>query len=320
MNAVPAADHENKVVERRGLLRPAPSTEAPIESHRTRSLYRLTQAADGRIYATSGGAFPLAGYSLFKHGDERWARRFGHEIAGFLMDTETALFDLIRSNELLIASVPYKYVPTAAALMVNHTVARLNHALSGENKPAVGYLNAFKYPWQASGEHYFAHMGEEARRRILDNVELSVDENRLRGAQLIVVGDIRVTGQPRTSSCSCYTGSRGSPTVVYLCDVDPAVARTDPAIERRLNQHEVKNLDDVAAIAVSGEFRWNIRVAKFVLEQRNIEDFGAFLRGLEDGLLRALYHSVSSNDYHFEQKYRRRIRIIRSAVEARRLV
>ena len=81
----------------------------------------------------------------------------------------------------------------------------------------------------------------------------------------------------------------------------------------------MKNLDDVAAIAASGEFRWNIRVAKFVLEQRNIEDFGAFVRGLEDGLLLALYHSVSS-DYHFEQKYRRRIRIIRPAVEARRLV
>ena len=82
----------------------------------------------------------------------------------------------------------------------------------------------------------------------------------------------------------------------------------------------MKNLDDVAAIAASGEFRWNIRVAKFVLEQRNIEDFGAFVRGLEDGLLLALYHSVNSNDYHFEQKYRRRIRIIRPAVEARRLV
>jgi len=109
------------------------------------------------------------------------------------MDTESDLFDRIRSDEVLIASVPHKYVPTAAALMVNHTVARLNHDLSGENKPAVGYLNACKYPWQASGEHYFAHMGEEARRRILDNVELSVDENRLRGAQLIVVDDIRVT-------------------------------------------------------------------------------------------------------------------------------
>ena len=77
------------------------------------------------------------------------------------MDTETDLFDRIRSNRVLIASVPYKYVPTAAALMVNHTVARPNHVLSGENKPAVGYLHAFKYPWKASGEHYFAHMGRK---------------------------------------------------------------------------------------------------------------------------------------------------------------
>jgi hypothetical protein len=86
---------------------------------------------------------------------------------------ETDLFDRIHPNEVLIASFPYKCVPTVAALMVNHTFTRLNHVLSAEDKPTVGYLNVFKYPWQASGEHYFAHMGEQARRRILDNVELS---------------------------------------------------------------------------------------------------------------------------------------------------
>lgn len=61
-------------------------------------------------------------------------------------------------------------------------------------------------------------------------------------------------------------------------------------------------------------------MAKFVLEQRNIKDFGAFVRGLEDDPLLALYESVVSNDYHFERKYRRRIQILRSAVEARGLV
>lgn len=61
-------------------------------------------------------------------------------------------------------------------------------------------------------------------------------------------------------------------------------------------------------------------MAKFVLEQRNITDFGAFVRGLEDHPLLALYESVVSNDYHFERKYRRRIQTLRSVVEARGLV
>jgi len=110
------------------------------------------------------------------------------------MDAEADLFARVRSDEVLVASFPYKYVPTAAALMVDHAVTRPNHILSGEGKPTVGYLHVFKYPWWPSGEHYFAHMGEEARRRILDNVELSVDKDRLRGAHLIIVDDIRVTG------------------------------------------------------------------------------------------------------------------------------
>ena len=139
---------------------------------------------------------------------------------------ETDLFDRIHPNEVLIASFPYKCVPTVAALMVNHTFTRLNHVLSAEDKPTVGYLNVFKYPWQASGEHYFAHMGEQARRRILDNVELSVDENRLRGAQLIVVDDIRLTGATEDKFLQLLYRVEGlaSLTVVYLCDVEPAVA------------------------------------------------------------------------------------------------
>ncbi len=311
----------DKTGARRTRPRPTPRTDATIESHRTRSVYRLTQE-DDRVYATSGGDFSLEGYSLFKHGDERWARRFGHEIADFLMDAESDLFARVRSDEVLVASFPYKYVPTAAALMVDHTVTRLNHILSGENKPAVGYLHAFKYPWWPSGEHYVAHMEEEARRRILDNVELSVDKDRLRGAHLIIVDDIRVTGATQDKFLQLLYRVEGlrSLTVVFLCNVDPAVAKADPAVEGRLNQHTVKTLDDVAAIVATGEFRWNIRVVKFVLEQRDVKDFSAFIRGLNNGLLLTLYKSVVFNDYHFERKYKRRIQIIRSAIDSRGII
>ena len=42
--------------------------------------------------------------------------------------------------------------------------------------------------------------------------------------------------------------------------------------------------------------------------------------GLNNGLLLALYKYVVFNDYHFERKYKRRIQIIRSAVESRRII
>ena len=82
----------------------------------------------------------------------------------------------------------------------------------------------------------------------------------------------------------------------------------------------MKTLDDVAAIVATGEFQWNIRVVKFVLEQRAVKDFGVFICGLNNGLLLALYKYVVFNDYHFERKYKRRIQIIRSAVESRRII
>ena len=162
----------------------------------------------------------------------------------------------------------------------------------------------------------------EARRRILDNVELSVDKDRLRGTHLIIVNDIRVTGATEDKFLQLLLRVEGLRSLagVFLCNVDPAVAKADPALEGRLNQHTVKTLDDVATIAATGEFRWNIRVVKFVLEQGGIEDFGAFIRGLDNGLLLALYKYVVFNDYHFERKYKRRIQITRSAVESRGII
>ena len=174
-----------------------------------------------------------------------------------MMAAESDLFARVRSEKVLVASFPYKYVPTAAALMVDHTVTRLNHILSSENKPSVGYLHAFKYPWWPIGEHYFAHMEEKARRRILDNVELSIDKDRLRGAHLIIVDDIRVTGATQDKFLQLLYPVKGlrSLTVVFLCDVDLGVAKADPAIEGRLNQHKVRTLDVVAAIVATGEFQ-----------------------------------------------------------------
>lgn len=307
---------------RRGRVQTRPDGASGISSHRTRCVYRLGRGGDGRIRATNGHDFCPEGYSLFKHGDERWARRFGHGVADLLLEAEARLFEDIASDGVLIAPFPYKYVPTAAALMTSHAVARLNHALVTRDKPTVGYLHAFKYPWRASVEHHFPTMNEEDRRRILNNVELSVDEHRLRGTHLIVADDIRVTGASQDRFLQLLYGVKGlrSLTVVFLGDVDPGLARTNPAVESELNHARVQTIDDVVEIVATGEFRWNIRVAKFVLEQGNLGNFEAFVRRLGDGLLLELYGLITMNEYHLEPKYAPRVRVVGSAVQVRGLV
>ena len=65
----------NQADIRRGRPRSVPRTDAPIASHRTHSVYQLTQGEDGQVYDTNGKTFSLEGYSLFEHGYERWACR-----------------------------------------------------------------------------------------------------------------------------------------------------------------------------------------------------------------------------------------------------
>ncbi|CAN5681537.1 hypothetical protein BH24ACT22_BH24ACT22_01850 [soil metagenome] len=261
-----------------------------ISEHRTHHVHRVARLGDGRLHAAYTDTFSPQSYSRFKHGDEAQARRYGHEVADLLMTEEAELFKDIRSDGVLVAAFPYKYVPTAAALMTNHTVTRLNHELVARDKPTVGHLHAFKYPWRASVEHHFPTMCEEERRNILYNVELSVDERRLRGVDLIVIDDVRVTGASQDRFLQLLYQLRGlrSLTVVFLCDVDPALTRTDPAVESELNHASVRTLHDVAGIVADGEFRWNIRVAKFVMEGEDLEAFEAFLGCLENQLLLTL--------------------------------
>lgn len=305
------------VTGREALAAPGP---LPCE---TIAVHRLVRGEDGRIRGRESEV-SLDGYSRFKHGDERWARRFGHEVADMLLSRKSALFcsGTMRSERVLLASFPYKYVPTAAANMVDHTLARINHVLTGSGRPAAGLLHVFKYPWQASIEHYFPTMSEKERRLMLGNVRLSVDRSRLEGAHLVVIDDVRVTGATQDMLLTFLSEVPGlaSLTVAFLCDVAPEVARENPAVEFEINHHEVTTLEHVEAIAKSGEFRWNVRVAKFVLEERDEAAFDAFVLTLGDRHLEELYRSATLNEYHFEEKYRRKMGVLAAEMARRELV
>lgn len=294
-----------------------------LSSYETHAVHGLLRGEDGLIRGRETDFSP-DGYSRFKHGDERWARKFGHEVAEMLLTEKPHLFceGAMRSDEVLLASFPYKYVPTAAANMVDHTLTRLNHVLTNSGRPAAGLLHIFKYPWQASIEHYFPTMNEEERRIMLGNVRLSVDEKRLRGAHLIVVDDVRVTGATQDMLLEFLAGIPGlaSLTVAFLCDVAPEVARENPAVEFEINHHEITTVDDVKTIAKTGDFRWNVRVAKFVLEEKDEAAFDAFISGLAGGHLEDLYRAAMLNEYHLEEKYTRKMGVLAAEMERRGLV
>ncbi len=292
-------------------------------SRKTHAVHRLVRGGDGVIRGWDT-SFSADGYSLFKHGDERWTRKFGREVAEMLLNERSELFrpEAMRSDRVLLASFPYKYVPTAAANMVDHTLTRLNHVLTASGRPAAGLLHIFKYPWQASIEHYFPTMSEKERRLMLGNVRLSVDARRLKGAHLVVIDDVRVTGATQDMLLDFLGGIPGlaSLTVAFLCDVAPEVARENPAAEFEINHHKVTTLDDIGAITGTGDFRWNVRVAKFVLEQEDEVAFDGFISGLETRYLEDLYRISMLNEYHREEKYLAHMRTLAREMEQRSLV
>src|SRR5258708_14137183 len=121
----------------------------------THVLYHLAKKSDGRIVATNTDHFSQEEYSKFKHGDERVARKYGNAVAKLLLEKEHGLFTTM-PDQVVLASFPYKELPTAAAHMAGYAVNTLNHYLSMQNLRSVGLLHAYKYICNASIDHKFA--------------------------------------------------------------------------------------------------------------------------------------------------------------------
>jgi len=272
----------------------APSLAFPIPT-REFALYSLsgpTPVADGICSLP----FSSARYSRYKYGSVAAAEAFARALGTVLGERHP---ELARAPKLLMTSSPYTYVPTAATTLARRLRTVLNMTRARCGLPPAPLVQVDRIS-PVSGD--YGTLSAQERDRLMAANTLSFRRFRpeqVRDAHLLVIDDVRVTGAHQR----CLTRVTdalplAARTFLYIASFpSQAGACFDPTQEDALNHAAIKTLDDLAAIVESGDFAWNVRICKFVLNPANHGDLPRFLGRMPGWFVRGLYRNSSRDGY-----------------------
>lgn len=278
--------------------------------------YGLTQRPDGSIIDVQGKPFSPSDYSRFKHGDARVMRMYGRLMADEFKD-------VFIDRSAIVAPFAFMYVPTAAGNMMPFLHDRIGWHRMSSGIPCIERFHVHKEvsPDGHRTDHGYALVSVDERRRILQRSPLCADFSRLAGKTVVLIDDIRITGssEARLLELLQHSGAK-SIVFLYIASMDAEVADLNPGIESTLNQWHVKSLREMAEILSSGEYRFNLRNCKFILEQHGSGELPEFLRSLDDSVLEGLWSAILANSYYFDPGYIEPVGCIERELSERGLV
>ena len=264
----------------------------------------------------SRSPFSSARYSRYKYGSVAAAEAFARALAVALEERHP---ELVQAPRLLMTSSPYAYVPTAATTLARRLQPLLNAARATRGLSAVPLLKVDRVRTSAGD---YGTLSAEARDVHMAANALSFrrfEPAQVRGTHLLVVDDVRVTGAHQRC---LMRASEGLPlagrTFLYIASFPgSAGAGFDPTQEDALNHAAVRTLSDLAGIVEAGDFAWNVRACKFLLDPANHGELPRFLRRMSGAFIGDLHRNSRRDGYWRMTRYAPSHAIVRAELSER---
>ncbi len=112
----------------------APHEDASYEGNVRLSFYRV-KPLDARLVTDTGADFDELSYSRFKHGDGALAERYGRELTARLWGAAPEFAE--DGEPIVIASAPYRWLPTALHELAFEVRRALSSMLAGSGRRPV---------------------------------------------------------------------------------------------------------------------------------------------------------------------------------------
>jgi len=265
------------------------------------------------LRSLAGGA---ARYSRYKYGSVTAADAFAAALGTAFAEHCP---DLLAAPRLLMTSSPYTYVPTAATTLARRLRPALNALRAGRGLPPVPLVQVDRVG-AAAGD--YGTLSARARDQRMADTVLSLRRFRpdqVRGAHLLVVDDVRVTGAHQRCLARASDGlPLSARAFLYIAaSGGPAAPSFDPTVEDALNHAAIRTLDDLATLVADNDFTWNVRVCKFVLNPANHGGLPRFLRQMPGWFVRGLYRNSRRDGYAWMSPYAPSHAAVRAELEAR---
>ncbi len=283
----------------------------------TESLHHLWVDGEGTI-KSGGELFSPQEYSRFKYGSKKQARVYGHQLATHMAGS--ALCGEFNHGNTVVVSSAHRHVPTASANLMGYFVDGLNILFANQNMPSVATTKITREQ-QVAGDYGKLSLAE--RRKRMDRGAIHIDQQFIRGKNIIVVDDVRITGAHEERIQRLFSEFHFLSTLfLYIATFEEGQETIDPIVEDRLNHTAIHDLADFAELLENEECLINARICKFVLSTNPVEldSFLSRLSGEQDEFLYTLYSSIIGDEYHAMPVYQRQFAMVENEVRRRGLL
>jgi citrate lyase beta subunit len=272
------------------------------------SLFELGFDSDNMIIELNGDpAFNLYLYGRMKYGDGQAATYFGQLLARRLIRDYGD-----RLSTSYIAASGFKFVPTAAAHVMNEVVAALTlmgHPPLGVFRIDRGIVSAVDY----STLGYEARMTSNQDRRVtLPDVSLeTVADN-----SVIVIDDVSVSGGTEAQTRLVLQAAGINQVLYAYLAMLPMRNNNEDSSSREhdLTHSAVKRLADLVPIICAGHWKLNARTCKFIL-RADPSEVAAFVEAVPVGALRRILTGIVMDAYHLMPEHMETYHVLMEAVQ-----
>ncbi len=246
-------------------------------------------------------------YSKFKHGSATIARKFGYDLADkFILKYSR---DLI-SKPLVVVPSAFSHIHTASGAMARFFVDRLNQFLYKTNNTSVEQT---KISRTVTYREDYGEMSAEERFNMIKGDKFHIDKVFLENKTLIFIDDIKITGTHERIIVKMLDDFKIENDCYMLYYGDLQNPSINPRIENVLNQHFVKNLNQIDEIIKTDTFIFNTRVVKYILNSSTAACL-SFLQKQSDEFIRELYYLALGNCYGQFKDYEINLQLIEDMI------
>ncbi len=256
--------------------------------------------------------FDATAYSRFKFGDDQTAEVFGIALAkGFIKDQLRIKSD---TEQIVVISSPYSFIPTATFALKDHFVSELNKWLVGQGKPVVQETKIHR---SITYKDDYGELDAEQRMNLIGNDTFHIDRSFLTNKTLVFLDDIKITGSHERMIQKMLQEFKLTNKVYLLYYAELVNKQIHPNIENTLNYYSVKSIFDLNKIVQQDRFRINTRLVKYVLNCGE-DQFLVFMQNQSNYFLNLVYNMAIGNGYHLIEAYSKNITALKNLVTSDR--
>jgi hypothetical protein len=270
-----------------------------------------------KIYSEKKFPFSAKEYSKFKFGDKNVSRKFGFALAtGFIKQ-----FLSVRpiTNQIVVVSSPYDFIPTATFAMKNYFIQKLNEYLVEQELPVVQETKIHR---TVTYKEDYGAMSAEQREKLISNDQFHMDFKFVEDKTVIYMDDIKITGSHEKvvkrmlGSNVAYQDERR----VFIYFAELANPNVDPIVENILNYYFVKDLFTLDKVLKNEDWIPNTRVVKYIFKKTEGDQFDVFIQFQPLKILQTIYHLAIGNSYHLMDEYKDNITKVRKILLQNKLL